>query len=131
MKLKKTIKKIKFYLGISFIIALFIMIRVAWKNGKMMCGIYTSPGPCGILPWIFQTLIFTIGISILLFLIVTALKAIIRYIPEIKSRRHKKKEDKKAIKKEAKKEKPKKGSRKEEPEEEEEKPKKKEEIIRI
>ncbi|MBW2977688.1 hypothetical protein KY331_02480 [Candidatus Woesearchaeota archaeon] len=123
MKIKKTKKKIKFYLAISFIISLVIMLRVAITKGNLMCGLYYKPAPCPILPWVIQVIVFTIGIAIILALLIAAVKAILKYIPEIKKiKKHKPKEVKKeATKKEA----------KVVVKEKEEKPKKKEEVIKI
>lgn len=121
MKYKQLKKKIKFYLAISFIISLFIMLRIAIKEGSLVCGIYYKPSPCSIIQWVIQILIFAIGITIILILLMTAVKTILKYVPEIK-----KIGKGKIGKKETKKEQPKKEEKKEET-----KPKKKEEIIRI
>lgn len=84
MKLKELKKKIKFYLAVSFIISLIIMLRVAIKEGNLVCGIYYEPSPCSIIAWIIQTLIFTFGITIILILLIAAVKTILRYGHEIK-----------------------------------------------
>ena len=120
MKIKQFKKKIKLYLAISFIISLIIMLRVAINEGSLVCGLYYKPAPCPILPWLIQLIIFSLVISIILALLIPAVKTIIKHIPEIKKLRKPKKEFKKeekvTKKKEIKEEKPK---------------EKKEEIIRV
>jgi competence protein ComGC len=84
MKLNELKKKIKFYLAVSFIISLFIMLRVAIKEGNLVCGIYYEPSPCSIIAWIIQTLIFTVGVTIIIILLMSAVKTILKYGHEIK-----------------------------------------------
>ena len=132
MRFKQIKKKIKFYLAISFIISLVIMLRVAIKKGNLVCGIYYEPAPCSIFPWIVQLIVFTVGISIILTLLFQAVRAILKYFPEFKKSISKKTEKLKKIRfktKNEEKTEEKKEIRKEE--KAEEKKEKKKEIIRI
>jgi len=99
MTFKKIKKKIKFYLGISFIISLIVMLKAAFAKGALICGLYYA-APCPIIPWIFQLLMFTVGVTIIMVLLVAAVKAILNYIPEIAKRNRKPKKDKKEVEKE-------------------------------
>ena len=127
-KLKQFKKKIKFYLAVSFIISLVIMLRVAIKEGNLVCGLYYKPAPCPIIPWLIQLIIFTIVISIILTLLIYAVKIILKHIPEIKKLG---KAKPKKVKEEKKQSAPAASRKETKIAGKEEKSKKKEEIIRI
>jgi len=129
MRYKQFKKQIKFYLAISFIISLFIMLRVAIKQGNLMCGLYYKPSPCPIFPWLIQVLVFTIGVAIIFALLITAVKTVLKYVPEIKKLKlPKSKKEIKAVKKTTS---PAASKKEEGIAGKKEKPKKKEGIIRI
>ena len=84
MRFKTLKKKMKFYLAIGFIISLVIMLRIAIKEGNLVCGLFYKPAPCPFIPWLVQIIVFSIGVSIILALLFPAIKTVLKYLPEIK-----------------------------------------------
>ena len=73
----KTMLKIDFY--ISLILALFIMIGGAVKQGKLVCGIFTSkPFDCSFFQWMYYIGIFFIIFFVIIIIIVIVFKILFK-----------------------------------------------------